>query len=173
MASANDMDSLIDALHEISDPVYPSTFDEIQSIYEDQYGRNWRPRLADDLYPHVEQVRTVKDPRGAALRTIQRHAKGDYKALNSRYIDALKELGREMKPVRYDAPEGGIQIDFNGYVQISEECEERDFSELVSGSDAFELVNNPAFSDLMNAYFPPGLVQEPCGPWEAELTPIG
>ncbi len=162
---ADSMEHLIQAFHESSTPVYMAEKAEILDYYHDMYSDEWKRHLVDELY----QLTGVK--RSSLMRRFQ----GDRTMRRPRTAKARAEyaqLGQHLPPLRYDPPSGGYQIDFAGYVQISEECDDRDFSAVVSGTQAYQLANAPSFGGVMGLYFPAGLVSGPCGPWSLEITPL-
>ncbi len=165
MAYADSMERLIQAFRESSTPVYVTEKVEILEYYHDTYLDEWKRHLVDDLHRLT----------GAKRSSLMRRFQGDRTMRRPRTAKARAEyawLGQHLPPLRYDPPRGGYQIDFAGYVQISEECDDRDFSVVALGTQAYQLVNAPSFGGVMDLYFPAGLVSGACGPWSLEITPL-
>lgn len=165
MALAKSFDEIQGVIRTLASPVYLIDKEEILDYYRDRYGTQWKQHIISDLQAmtvlkrrslmwRFQGVRTQNAPRTAKTR--------------AEYVS----LGQRLPPVRYDPPPGGIQVNFVGYVQISSECEERDFYEVARDMEAYSLVNAPSFGALMNLYFPTNLVAGPCGPWSVEISAL-
>ena len=165
MALAKSFDDIQVVVRSLASPIYMIEKEEILEYYRDRYGTQWKQHIVSDLQAvtglkrrslmrRFQGVRTQQAPRSARAR--------------AEYVS----LGEHLPPVRYDPPPGGIQVNFVGYVQISSECEERDFYEVARDTEAYSLVNAPSFGALMNLYFPANLVAGPCGPWSVEISAL-
>ena len=165
MTLAKSFDEVQTVIRALANPIYLIEKDDILDYYQDRYGTQWKSRIVSDL----QLITGLK--RSSLMRRFQgQRTRNTPKRAKARAEYAM--LGQQLPPVRYDPPPNGIQVDFVGYIQISSECEERDFHEVVRGMEAYTLVNAPSFSALMNLYFPTNLVAGPCGPWSVEISPL-
>ena len=165
MALAKSFDEIQTVIRALASPIYLIEKEEILDYYHDRYGTQWKQHIVSDLQAMtgIKRRSLMRRFQGVRTQNVPRRAKA-----RAEYV----ALGQRLPPVGYDPPSGGIQVNFVGYVQISSECEERDFYEVATGMDAYSLVNAPSFGALMNLYFPANLVAGPCGPWSVEISAL-
>ncbi len=170
----SDIDEMIEAARVLSTPVHMETQAEIVEYYQQEYGLDWRGAIVEDML----DIATDKQGNPMSHSNVARRFQGGrvYGASRptAKSRAEYRELGQRLPP-KYYLPPAGFQIDFDGYVLISEECEPRSFSEQITGDAAYEFANAPTFRGAMNAYFktPSDLVDEPCGPWSMDITALG
>jgi hypothetical protein len=152
-------------------PLYRESYADIKAYYKEQYGdKAWKSHLATDLAAHVGTGRNgqpLKDPRGAALRQLERFEKGQ-RGVGTKYQGAFQALGKQLPPKFIAPPENGLQINFSGYVTISNKQYRRSFSKKMSYSQAVRFLNNPTFVNMTNFYFQG--IDGPGDDWKAEIT---
>ena len=165
MALAKSFDEIQSVIRALANPIYLIEKEEILDYYRDRYGTQWKQHIVSDLQAMtgIKRNSLMRRFQGERTRNVPRTARA-----RAEYVS----LGQRLPPVRYDPPPNGIQVNFVGYVQISSECEERDFYEVARGMEAYSLVNAPGFGALMNLYFPTNLVAGPCGPWSADISAL-
>jgi len=168
---ASNIDELIDAARALAEPVYMTEQAEITDYYQDTYGTDWRGAIVADMTELVADLGRPMSHANVARRFQGGRIYGSTRP-TARSRAEYRELGQRLPPKFYNPPTG-YQIDFDGYVLISEECERRSFSEQLTGSSAYDFANSPSFGAAMDAYFPPGLVDTDCGPWEMSITALG
>jgi len=173
MLVSNSIDEMIEAARALSTSVHMETQAEIVEYYQIEYGLDWHGAIVEDMTDLAADLGSPMSHANVARRFQGGRVYGSTRPTEKSRA-TYRELGRRLPP-KYYRPPAGFQIDFDGYVLISDECEPRSFSEQLIGDAAYEFANTPTFRGAMNAYFrtPPDLVDEPCGPWSMDITALG
>ena len=118
-------------------PVYMKDKVEIALYYQEQYGRKWTRKLAEDLIEKGGETGKIK--------SIQRRLQGA--RINSTpegtFQEALEKLGRELPPSFWEPPSGGYMVKFSGQIKISNKWYKRGFQKIIDEDTAYNMVNSP------------------------------
>lgn len=134
-----------------STPRFATTKSEVVAYFQEQHPRGWRKPLVAALAPITGMTEKNLQRRFDPSRLGNQPKR---KAEQEQY----KELGRQIGPIGFEAPEGGFEVTFVGQIRISNQCYPRSFIKRVSGADAQALVeaaqNDEAdFMTMFRAYF--------------------
>jgi hypothetical protein len=165
-------DNLADARWGLGTPVYRASYSEVKAFYKEQYGEKaWKSRLASDLAPMMgtgKNGQPLKDPRGAALRQLERFEKGQ-RGVGAKYQGMLSAIGKMLPPKFVAPPENGLRIRFSGWVTISGKQYRRTFDKKMTYSQSVRFLNDPTFTNMVSFYFQG--IEGPGDDWIAEIEP--
>lgn len=145
--------ALNDAVEAGSNPVYLQTkLDEVE-YYKDTYGeKQWRSHMTRDILRSLGLPETKKN-----LNTYGRDIQAGRENTASKRADIqarYEKLGHSLPPVSRTPKGDSITITVKGTQSNGHGgTRDREFSVTLSGSRAYDFVNNPSFDDIYDEYF--------------------
>lgn len=149
---------------------YPSNFNEVRAEYQQRYGdRNWIGKLTADVYGKrppgqsgfakgTAEYRQASKEYYAARRNIERWEQGT-RSPGAAAKARLQEIGRELPPLKRNAPPGGLKFTVDFYAPAdSEHAGQRTRQAQISLDypTAVQFVQEPNWPDLWDLWFDDG-----------------
>jgi hypothetical protein len=132
-----------------STPNFMSNKTDIVEYYRDTYGKDWRKHYTSDT------IRAEGLPNTAKVRnTISRRVQGDRADKPARQgatRESFEKLGQQLPPTSRTPKSETITVTVTGKQENG--TRDRSISVTLSGSAAYDFVNNPSFDAIYDEYF--------------------
>lgn len=135
-------DLLRQAIDNATDPVFPTTREEVIRAYQEQFGNDWRKHIAND----IAQVSGIKPE--SALRRFRKRGSSVTKP-SKKSQQEFAQIGRKMPAIGRRPKGDTITVTVAGRQKGRGA---RRITATFAGSDAQKFVDNPSYLDIWEQY---------------------